>query len=229
MPADSAEEYRSHRSDMEAVGSYNRCCPPKYRFVLLVVITFLELAMGFVLRLLNALLWFRIYVLSTRSLALGLMIVTLCVWRHQPRLDAISKLLVFTYSVMTTVDLVLMIILCVYVYDVQLYKNPNCQATRDPCEVSLRFELVIGCGTAFFFLKLIGLLFSCYRIRLMQRDKIMARKELRRLSNESQKKKKKVDFAPLPSSHDEQYVTNSENSVTQEKKGKLYIGETFEG
>ena len=102
---------------MEAVSSYNRCCPPKYRFVVLVIITSLELSIGFLLRLLDVLLWLRIYVLSTRSLALGLMIVTLFVWRHQPRLDMISKLLVFTYSLMTTVDLVLMIILCVNVYD----------------------------------------------------------------------------------------------------------------
>jgi len=103
---------------MEAVSSYNRCCPPKYRFVLLVIITFVELSLGFVLRFLNVMLWLRLYILSTRSLSLGLMFVTLYVWRHQPRLDLISKLLVLTYSLMTTADLVLMIILCVNVYDI---------------------------------------------------------------------------------------------------------------
>ena len=115
--------------------------------------------------------WLRIYILATRGLILAMLIVLLIVWRNEAQSEVTKKILIVTYTGMTLLDAGLMIVLCVNVYNVHLYEKPNCGETRDPCEVSTAFKWVVGCGTGFFLLKALGLIFSFYRINLVTKDK----------------------------------------------------------
>ena len=62
----------------------------------------------------------------------------------------------------------------------------------------------------------------------MHRDRVLSRSVQQRQANGS-KERNQEDLKPALPSNDDQFVTNTENSLLiSEKKRKGYIGETFE-
>ena len=82
-----------------------------------------------------------------------------------------KNILILSYTGMTLIDVVLMIVLCVNVYDLQLYERPDYKPTPYPYEVSLTSKIVVGFGTVLVISKAIGLISAFYNIHLVTKDK----------------------------------------------------------
>ena len=98
-------------------------------FIFLMIIDLLELSCGVILRIFpqfSVPLAVRVYILTSRSFILGLIIVILVVWQREAQGETMKKTLIISYNIMTLIDIVVTVLLCIFVYEVRLNADSSC-------------------------------------------------------------------------------------------------------